>query len=435
MSVRTQFWILIAAVVLTPVLVVGSFVFMQSGFQWPARAAPVTANFHIRQAERVVHWLETGGDRPERVAPNWIDLVVWDQAGHKVLYQTVGDAGITPEQVRDRFDVVFSHFDVDDRQRLVGLISSPASWQPETFLVRPELLILGSIPTVVGGVCLWILLTMRKRLRVLRLATERIAEGDLETELPAPANDDFGTLTHSFNEMRRRLKTAMEGRDRLIMSVTHDLKTPLASIKGYTDALRDGLAPTPEEVQRYLGIIADKSDLLEYRVQDLIDYVKLSGSQWRLELEPIPLGVLIDEWFSQIEQELRLGGRTMVRLNRLEPTDQVVADPALLLRALENLVSNARQYSQPDSAIHLVARKHYDHLILEVGNEGDALAKDDAQQLFEAFYRADKGRNQSGLGLGLTVVATIMELHGGQVRYHHEGGINWFQLTWPRETA
>jgi len=437
MSVRTQFWILIGSVFLTPVLVILTFLTFQLGSRFPSDASPVTATIQLRQAQLVSEWLEAGRPEPgpSEVPPKWIRLAVWKPGSDTPMYQNVDRPGLTTDQAQKEFDVVLSRFSIGAEYYRIGILTPPGSWQPGKIFVPPELIMLSIVSVVIAVICLWILLTLKQRLYTLRQATERIAEGDLDTPLPTQSQDDFGTLANSFNEMRERLKTAMEGRDRLIMSVSHDLKTPLASIKGYTDALRDGLATTPEEERRYLDIIADKSDLLEHRVQDLIDYVKLSGSQWRLKRRPIPLGSLLSDWYSQFEQELALSGHTVNRVNRLEYSDQAVADPALLQRALENLVSNARQYSPPNSTIHLVARAHYDQWIIEVGNEGNALADDEAKQLFEAFYRADKGRNQRGLGLGLTVVATVMELHGGQVAYRHEGGLNWFQLIWPRETA
>lgn len=434
MSVRTQFWILIGSVFLTPVLVILTFLTFQLGSRFPSATSPVTATIQLRQAQLVADWLEAGQPEagPREVPPQWIRLAVWEPGTTTPMFQNLDRPGLTTEQAQSDFDVVLSLFSVDGEDYRIGILTPPGSWQPGRIFVPPELIMLATISVVITVISLWILITLKRRLHTLRMATERIAEGDLDTPLPNQSQDDFGTLANSFNEMRERLKAAMEGRDRLIMSVSHDLKTPLASIKGYTDALKDGVAPNRDEEARYIEIIADKSALLESRIQDLIDFVKLSGSEWRSSMHSEPIGRLIDQWFDDAGRDLRLNNRVVKAINRFDPQDQALMDARLMQRALENLIVNAQKYGNPDDPIQLLARPDYDDLTIAVGNAGAPLPEGDVDRLFDPFYRADKGRNQQGLGLGLTVVKTILEQHGGTVTYHHQDGVNWFELRWPR---
>lgn len=295
----------------------------------------------------------------------------------------------------------------------------------------PELRIPAAISLILASLCVWLLLALKRRLHNLSMATRHIAEGELDTELP-DGDDELGDLSSSFNTLREDLKEARDGRDRLIMSVSHDLKTPLASIRGYTDAMRDGLVKTPEQQAKYLDIIASKTELLNGRIRDLIDFVRLSGSQWPMNTETLPIKPVVDEWFDDFRRELALYNREVKIENRLPENEQLTLDERLLERALENLVSNARLYSPAEEPVWLTARVQQEHCLMEVGSVGEAIPEEARTQLFDPFYRIDPGRNKRGLGLGLTVVRTIAEQQGGQVGYRHDQGVNWFSIELPR---
>lgn len=436
MSVNKQFWVLIAAIVLTPMLFMLLFITLQFGLSVPLNYLPATANIQVRQAVMVESWLEQRHEAEPFNPVPWLDLVIWEGPDQELLY--VSDLAeveqweaVTPERIRRNFDVTFSHYQVEGQQYQVGFVTPQGHWQPGGFALPPELLVIVTLASVAALISIWIILTLKRRLRTLGEATKRITEGDLDTELPV-GDDDLGRLADSFNNMRENLKEAREGRDRLIMSVSHDLKTPLASIKGYTDAMRDGLAKTPEQRRKYLGIIATKTELLEARIHDLIDFVKLSGSQWPMNVEALPIKPVVDEWFADFRRELALYDREVRVDNRLPDEEQLALDERLLERALENLVSNARLYSPPAEPVWLVARIDAQYCLIEVGSLGEAIPEQARSQLFEPFYRIDPGRNKRGLGLGLTVVRTIAEQQGGRVGYRHERGINWFSIELPR---
>ena len=155
------------------------------------------------------------------------------------------------------------------------LNEAPAPWLGHA----APLIVVGSLVGFMILMSIVIIRSINRSIARLEEGTRRIAAGDLDFELAAEGGDRIGSLTRSFDLMRRRVKEAAEARSRFIMSVSHDLKTPLSSITGYLDAIEDGLAKDPEQLAKYLAIIRDKSGLLESRIGQLIDYVKLETGE------------------------------------------------------------------------------------------------------------------------------------------------------------
>ena len=128
----------------------------------------------------------------------------------------------------------------------------------------------------------------------LEEATRRISEGNLDFRLEAKGSDSIASLTRSFDAMRNRVREETAARSRFLMAVSHDLKTPLSSITGYLDAIQDGMAENPETLDKYLSVIRDKTGLLESRIRQLIDFVKLEMGQWQRSREDVLLYPFLD---------------------------------------------------------------------------------------------------------------------------------------------
>jgi len=264
----------------------------------------------------------------------------------------------------------------------------------------------------------------------LEVSTRRIAAGDLDFRLEARGRDKIASLTRSFDEMRRRVKESAEARSRFIMSVSHDLKTPLSSIMGYVDAIEDGLARDSEQLKKYLAIVRDKAGLLETRISQLIDYVKLETGEWTRSREQTNLASFLRESATVFASEAEIRGFPLELSLDVPPSTTVSMDADLVSRALENLVHNAFRYAEPGTTLKLTASMEESCVMILVTNRGSIDARD-LPFIFEPFYRGSKSRREAGFGLGLAVVKWVVSSHGWTLDVKSEDGETTFAIGIP----
>jgi signal transduction histidine kinase len=258
----------------------------------------------------------------------------------------------------------------------------------------------------------FIVRSVNRSTRKLEYATRRVAEGDLNFELVPRGNDELASLTRSFESMRRELGESRAQRSRFLMGVSHDLKTPLTSIEGYLEAVRDGLADTPEKLTRYLSIIGEKTGVLKERIVHLIDYVKMETGEWKLNNERVLLADFLRNVAAVCGEEASLFKRSFAAHIDLPPGLAVCGDRSLLTRAFENLMSNALQYAGENDSISLDALKAGEEVTIAFSDTGPGIPRDQIQRIFEPLYRGSTSRSGRGTGLGLTVVRSIFNSHG-----------------------
>jgi signal transduction histidine kinase len=254
--------------------------------------------------------------------------------------------------------------------------------------------------------------SINRSIAQLERATRRIVQGDLDFELSVRGNDKFAALTRSFDSMREHLKEEYARRARFMMGVSHDLKTPLSSIAGYTSAIRDGFADTPEKLRKYTAIIESKTGLLESRISMLIDFVKQDSKEWETSLQEIDIGQFLREFASVYEAELAM--RRFVFVPEIDIDDglRVAMDADMVTRALENLAHNAVEYSPEGGRIDFTVRQHADEIEIAIANEGPGIAKEDLPYIFDPFVRGARDRKGRGFGLGLAAVQSVISSHG-----------------------
>jgi signal transduction histidine kinase len=254
--------------------------------------------------------------------------------------------------------------------------------------------------------------SLNRRLVTLEGATARIAGGDLDFELPVRGRDEIASLTRSFDRMRMALKEEYARRARFIMGVSHDLRTPLALIQGYVEAIQDGYASDPEARAKYLSVILQKTATLEGMVGDLIDFVRMDTGEWRMTFLDVPLrSFLLDI--------VRRFGEDAIILKRefrssVEVPEGLTApmDQQLVSRALENLIGNAIRYTPEGGVIELSARVNASDTLLSISDTGIGIPAEELPRIFDPFYRGTNSRREPGFGLGLTTVRSVLESHG-----------------------
>ena len=260
-----------------------------------------------------------------------------------------------------------------------------------------------------------IIRSINRSISRLEEATRRISEGNLDFELRVQGNDRIASLTRSFDRMRERVKEEAAARSRFILAVSHDLKTPLSSITGYLDAVRDGLATSPQTLEKYLAIIHDKTGLLEGRISQLIDFVKLETSEWKRSREPVRLQAFLQEAATVFATEAEARGLGFACSLRIPEALEVPMDGDLMFRALENLMDNAFRHAPQGSEVGFEAGEQGQAVVVRLRNRGQPIAGEDLPFLFEPFYRGSKARRETGFGLGLSVVKSVVTSHGWQI--------------------
>ncbi len=275
-----------------------------------------------------------------------------------------------------------------------------------------------AIFVVAGIISLLILKSISHAIRTLEEDTAIVATGALDHEVTGSANHEILQLAKSINLMRLNLKDILLRRSKMLMGISHDLKTPIALIQGYADALADNLASDSETRERYVEIIQGKARQLEDLTGELIDFLKIGGDgsvpvqDVDLEEMFLALGSRFESDSGLLKRRFQWGFGEQLLSRPDFPLPRLAINRLLVERALENLFSNALKYSAPDSAVEFRLLREEKGLAFSISDEGQGIEEKDLPFVFDAFYRASPSRGDSGHGFGLTVVKAVAELHG-----------------------
>ena len=246
----------------------------------------------------------------------------------------------------------------------------------------------------------------------LRTASKLLAAGDLSARASQSGPRELLELGTSFNEMAASIERLFDARRELVAWASHDLRTPLASLRAMVEALEDGLA-TPAE---YLPAIRAQTEILSQLVEDLFELACIDAGALTLELRDVSLGEVVSSCVDALEAQARAHA---VRLeSRLDPADPAVRiAPDKVQRVLLNLLTNAVRHAQPNGAVAVVVATDTDHAVVAVEDTGDGLAPGASQRMFERFWRDDGSRSRSsgGAGLGLAIAQGLVHAHGGTI--------------------
>ncbi len=261
------------------------------------------------------------------------------------------------------------------------------------------------------------------RILVLGQAAREIARGDLSVRVPVRGQDEMARLGLDFNAMTAQLE-AVEQKKReldslqrdLIAWVSHDLRTPLTSIRAILEALGDGVVDEPETVQRYLQTAQRDVRSLSHLIDDLFEISQMDAGGLKLDCQDNSLGDLISD---TIESFSELARRQQVALSgSADPdVDPVWIDGQRIGQVLSNLVSNALRHTPTGGSVTICAQREGDMVAVRVCDSGEGISPEDLPRVFERFYRGDKSRNRStgGAGLGLAIARGIINAHGGRI--------------------
>lgn len=307
----------------------------------------------------------------------------------------------------------------DDRQGIGTLyIQAPAGLlEQDAFLhdVQRALLI-GALMGLLAALLLSFVLSRRigGPLEQLTAAAKRMGEGDMSQSVRVEGNDEVAELARGFNAMAENLAKSQTLRRQLVADIAHELRTPLANIRGYLEAIEDGVVAADEQT---LGTLRDESTRLNHLVEDLQDLAQADADALRLRREPSDIRELIDRAVSGLrttasERCIGLTAHTEAEL------PCVSVDRQRVTQALVNLLTNALAHTPPGGKVTVSAtRPEPRSITVRVTDTGSGISPDDLPHIFERFYRADRSRARTtgGSGLGLTIARQLIESHGGTV--------------------
>jgi len=265
--------------------------------------------------------------------------------------------------------------------------------------------------------------TVTRRIAALKEVAGQLAQGDLRARAQVSGRDEVSDLAESFNRMAAQLQTADEKqretermRSDLIAWVSHDLQTPLASMRAILEALADGVIEDPESVRRYLATAQRDVQSLSVLIDDLFQIAQLDAGGLPLERENSSLADLISD---TLESFSELASRQGVALSgKADPSvDPVFMDTMQIGRVLNNLVTNALRHTPRGGSIVVQAQRAGAGVEVSVSDTGEGIAPEDLPQVFESFYRGEKSRSRTtgGAGLGLAIARGLVYAHGGEI--------------------
>lgn len=271
----------------------------------------------------------------------------------------------------------------------------------------------------------WIYRSIIKPLNILRFATNQMKDGNLSYGVYSDTDDEIGDLCEDFEEMRIRLKELIGDRlkyeediKELISNISHDLKTPLTAIKGYTEGLMDGVADTPQKQEKYLKTICMKANDMSVLVDELAYYAKIDSNTIPYTFKDINLQEYFDDCIEDLALDLEVMNIKVTYENTVDSKVQVVADAEQLKRVINNIIQNAVKYlDKAEGKIVVRICDIGDYVQIDIEDNGSGIPTADIPYIFDRFYRADASRNsrKGGSGLGLAISKKVIEDHSGKI--------------------
>lgn len=259
----------------------------------------------------------------------------------------------------------------------------------------------------------------------LNVAMQQIAEGNFEYSLTSEDTNEIGELYRNYEDMRLRLKESTEEKIQnerqnreLVSNISHDLKTPITAIKGYVEGIMDGVADTPEKMDRYIKTIYTKANDMNRLINELTYYSGIDSNRIPYDFHRINLAEFFQDCVEDVGLDLESKNIELNYSNLVDPSTRIIADPEQLKKVIDNIVGNSIKYmDKPKGVINIRILDEVDSVRVEIEDNGKGISTKDLGKIFERFYRTDASRNSStgGSGIGLSIVKKIIEDHGGYI--------------------
>lgn len=272
----------------------------------------------------------------------------------------------------------------------------------------------------------WLYQSIVQPLEKLKRAAVNIKDGNLDFNVITDTEDEIGEVCIAFEEMRIKLKEQIEvsmqyekDNKELLSNVSHDLKTPITAIKGYVEGIRDGVADTPEKMDKYIRTIYNKATDMDKLIDELFLFSKLDSNSMNYNFAKLNLKDYFEDCVDEISLDLESRGISLAYYNHVPENTIIIADPEQLKRVINNIVGNSVKYMESGRPGHIgiFIKDEPEFVQIEIQDNGKGIAKKELPHIFERCYRTDASRNSSkgGSGLGLSIAKKTIEEHGGKI--------------------
>lgn len=264
--------------------------------------------------------------------------------------------------------------------------------------------------------------TISNSLSILEKQAMEIANGNFNIEIDTDNKkaNEITSINGSLTKMKNILQENHNNRSTFIMGISHDLRTPIAVIKGYAEAISDGVISNKEEILKSINIIASKSNQLETMVDTFINYEKITNENWINKIQHEKLHPFLFDFLQVAKQTGTVFKRRVNTHIAISENTKISFNKQLLQRALENLFSNAIRYSKQDDLIEISAIEYDSCIEIKIKDYGCGIDKKDIKNIFDLFYRGTSSRKEEGLGIGLSVVKKIIDIHNWKINVESE---------------
>ena len=269
-----------------------------------------------------------------------------------------------------------------------------------------------------------------KYIEIVSIGLLEISKGNLDYRIKKYGKDELSILADNINYMAEELKTKIDSerkaektKNDLITNVSHDLRTPLTSIKGYLELIKDKKYTQENQLDQYANISYNQAERLELLINDLFEYTKLANNAVKFEKQNIALNELLDQL---IEELVPIFENTTVTISKEFIKEKIIinVDPNKIARVFENLLINAIRYSIKPSEIKVILTVDGSYSLVSIKNKCEEISDDNLSKIFDRFYRVEESRssNTGGSGLGLAIAKSMVELQDGFIEAKYENG-------------
>ena len=315
----------------------------------------------------------------------------------------------------------------DGSEGNIILVTNVVEVVPEVKFMFMEMLVSGIVILILTAAIMvaWVYRSIWKPLGQLQEATKQIRDGNLDFTLEVEDDDEIGQLCQNFEEMRIRLKETTEEKiqydkesKELISNISHDLKTPITAIKGYVEGIMDGVASSPEKLERYIRTIYNKANDMDRLIDELTFYSKIDTNKIPYVFAKINVADYFGDCIDEVGLDLDARGIDLRYYNYVDEDVLVIADAEQLKRVINNIIGNSLKYmDKKQGIINIRILDVGDFVQIEIEDNGKGIGQKELPYIFDRFYRTDSSRNSSkgGSGIGLSIVRKIIEDHGGKI--------------------
>ena len=310
---------------------------------------------------------------------------------------------------------------VEDRLEAVIFLYIPLTAIADAFEPIRNFLMVGVLLVIILLILVGTKMSNRivQPIKQMEKVAKDIAQGDFSKRLSIKGEDEIASLGRSINTMSSNLDEVDKKRREFLGNVSHELRTPISYLKGYSEALDEGIIPTG----KFAETVKKETDRMERLVHDLLDLAQLEGDSYPMNKEPVILAELVKEVLDRFR--LKLDEKSLVTEVQLDEGVVVNGDYGRLDQVMENLLSNAIKFSATNRKIRILVREGKEMGVLKIEDEGVGIPEEDVPYIFERFYRVEKARTRKsgGTGLGLSIVQQIINKHEGKIHVDSNRGI------------